>query len=188
MSTEKQNTVSNETSYTNKVEALESLVVISTIPQTRETTVGIANSPLEVPNNNPFKRKKLDQTHSTQRRDQVLDTTNVIVLDSSSTVSTDNISQEVPESVVASRRRKLEETSFCISEQVSVVTQEENSEVLCLVSESQESVKSKVNKISGIVKNKISGAKRNGKTGKLKSSSNSSDTKKGTILNFFSRV
>ncbi|PON35930.1 XPG/Rad2 endonuclease [Trema orientale] len=186
--TETQNTVPNETKYTNKVEALQKLVVPSKIHEKMETTAVITNSSSKVPNNNPFKRQKSDQTHLNQRMDQVLDATHVEVLDNS-TISTDNISQEVPESVIASRKRKLEETNLCISEQVSGVTQEENSEVLCVVSESQESVKSKVNKMSGIIKNKISGGKRKGETGKVKSSSsNNSGIKKSTILNFFSRV
>lgn len=188
MSTENQNTVSNKAKCTKKVEALEKLVVSSPIHETIETTVVITNSPLKIPDNNPFKRKRLDQTHSNQRRDQVSEATHVEVSNSSSTISTDNVSHEVPESFVVSRKRKLEETTLCISEQVSGVTQEENSEVLRLVSESQESVKSKVNKVIGITKNKISGGKRKGETGKLSSSSNSSNTKKTTILNFFSRV
>ncbi|PON62149.1 XPG/Rad2 endonuclease [Parasponia andersonii] len=179
----KQNTVANETKYTNKVEALQKLVVPSKIHERMETTAVITNSPLKVPNNNPFKRQKSDQTHSNQRMDQVLDATHAEVFDNP-TISTD-----IPGSVIASRKRKLEETNLCISEQVSGVTQEENSEVLCVVSESQESVKSKVNKMSGIIKNKISGGKSKGETGKVKSSnSNNSGIKKSSILNFFCRV
>ncbi|XP_062117972.1 exonuclease 1 [Humulus lupulus] len=185
--TEKQNTVSNERKCTNKVEALQKLVVPSSIQETVDTTVVIAKSPLKVPNNNPFKRKKFDQTHSSQRKDQTSHVEDFEVLDCS-IISTDNISHEVPESDVASRKRKLEETTPCcisISEEVSGVTQEENSEVL----ESQESVKLKINNSSSILKNKISGGKRKGRTGTLKnSSSNSSDSKKSSILNFFSRV
>lgn len=144
------------------------------------------NIPLKVPDNNPFKRRKFDQNHSDQIGSQVSCSTQVEDLDNSAISNSTNIYQEVRENGV-SRKRKIEEVTLYevekVSEQISVVTKEENSEVLCLVSESQESVNSKASKITG-------GGKMKGKIGKLKTNSvsKSSDTKKNSILNFFSRV
>ncbi|XP_030492807.2 exonuclease 1 [Cannabis sativa] len=197
--TENHNKVLNERNCTNKIEALQKLVVPSSTIQetlvTTSTTMEITKSPLKlkVPNNNPFKRKNLDQTqtHSNQRKYQNSDSTHVEDVEVSTMISCDDklsLSEEVVESVVACRKRKLEETTPCcviISEEISGVTQVENSEVF----ESQESVKLKINNNSGM-KNKMSvGKKKGGAIKTLKnSSSNSLDSKKSSILNFFSRV
>ncbi|GMN46284.1 hypothetical protein TIFTF001_015476 [Ficus carica] len=182
--TEKMNPILNEEKYINKVEALQKLIMPSTVHEVIETTT-LMDIPLNVPDNNPFKRWKFDQNHSDQIGSQVSGSTHVEDLDNSVISNGTNISQKVLENG-ASRKRKLEDLTVHkvekVSEPISVVTKEENSEVLCMVSESQESVNSKANKIAG-------GGKRKGKIGKLKSSiSKSSDTKKSTILNFFSRV
>ncbi|KAM6592463.1 hypothetical protein CsatA_000166 [Cannabis sativa] len=186
------NKVLNERNCTNKIEALQKLVVPSSTIQetlvTTSTTMEITKSPLKlkVPNNNPFKRKNLDQTqaHSNQRKDQNSDSTHVEDVEGSTMISCDD-KLSLSE---ACRKRKLEETTPCcviISEEISGVTQVENSEVF----ESQESVKLKINNNSGM-KNKMSvGKKKGGAIKTLKnSSSNSLDSKKSSILNFFSRV
>lgn len=180
--TEKMNPILNEEKYINKVEALQKLIM--PVREVIETTT-VTDIPLKVPDNNPFKRRKFDQNNSNQIGSQVSGSTQVEDLDSSVISNGTNISQKVLENG-ASRKRKVEDLTVHkvekASEPISVVTKEENSEVLCMVSESQESVNSKANKIAG-------GGKRKGKIGKLKSSiSKSSDTKKSTILNFFSRV
>lgn len=176
--TEKMNPILNEEKYINKVEALQKLIMPSTVHEVIETTT-VTDIPLNVPDNNPFKRWKFDQNHSDQIGSQVSGSAQVEDLDNSVISNGTNISQKVLENG-ASRKRKLEDLTVHkvekVSEPISVVTKEENSEVLCMVSESQESVNSKANKIAG-------GGKRKGKIG-----SKSSDTKKSTILNFFSRV
>ncbi|KAF4373590.1 hypothetical protein F8388_025284 [Cannabis sativa] len=190
--TENHNKVLNERNCTNKIEALQKLVVPSSTIQetlvTTSTTMEITKSPLKlkVPNNNPFKRKILDQTqaHSNQRKYQNSDSTHVEDVEGSTMISCDD-KLSLSE---ACRKRKLEETTPCcviISEEISGVTQVENSEVF----ESQESVKLKINNNSGM-KNKMSvGKKKGGAIKTLKnSSSNSLDSKKSSILNFFSRV
>ncbi|KAA8541322.1 hypothetical protein F0562_025285 [Nyssa sinensis] len=83
------------------------------------------------------------------------------------------------------RKRKFEEVQLdqkdSVTEQVSAVTVVEDSEILCTTPESQESVNSKFIKMND-------GEKR-GKNRKLRRSScQSSENKKSSILNFFSRV
>ncbi|KAL5545032.1 hypothetical protein UlMin_008816 [Ulmus minor] len=170
--TEEETPVSSEAKYLNKVEVLQRLILPSTTQEKETIEIPVVpKSTLEFPDNNPFKRRKFDETNSMESSDIFSLSPGYVTLD------------QIPDDD-ACRKRKLNETTLCREEQiseVSVVTLEENSDKQCMISDSQKSVNSKLNKITS--------GKKKGKNEKLKnSSSKSSDAKKTSILNFFSRV
>ncbi|KAF3437202.1 hypothetical protein FNV43_RR19955 [Rhamnella rubrinervis] len=178
----KQEPVPKKAKYVNEVGTLEKLIEPSVvIRETEETTIVERNSPLKVPDNNPFKRIKLDEMPSFQMvESQVSVVTEIESLDTFLCVSPDSLTLEVPDEEF-SWKGKPSGVVLCetkrISEVASGVTQEENLDVLRLTSQSQESVNSKPI---------VSGGKR-----KLKKKSEqlkSLETKNSSILNFFSRV
>lgn len=139
-----------------------------------QTTSVTTHIPLKIPNNNPFKRRKTDQTQSTQTVTQVEEEEDD-VLDSSLVEEGDLADIKFEEITFHQTETTVEEIPYS--------TNKEESEVLTVGFESQESVNSKPNsKIT-------SGAKRKGRFGKIKNSnSKSSGTKSSSILNYFSLV
>lgn len=178
-----QKPVSKKAKYVNEVGTLEKLIEPSAvIHETEETIIVGRNSPLKVPDNNPFKRIKLAEMPSFQTvESQVSVVTEVESLDTLC-VSPDSLTLEVPDEEFPWKIKPsgvvLCETKR-ISEEASGVTREENLDVLCLTSQSQESVNSKPNKL-------VSGGKR--KVKKKNEKIKSSEIKNSSILNFFSRV
>ncbi|GAV69156.1 XPG_N domain-containing protein/XPG_I domain-containing protein [Cephalotus follicularis] len=181
----KQNLVFTERKYFNEAVGLHKLVLPSYANGTMENTVFADDIPLQVPNNNPFKRRKVDEMNE----EQIMSTTERIIAASDDEkldalcITPDNALPKVPDNYISRKRRRseihLNQIEESIMEQVSVVTEVENSDVSCVAVESQESINSKPKEVSG----------RKGLSKKLKSGSHckSSVNKKSTILNFFSR-
>ena len=132
-----QRPVIEEAKYLNEAVALRKIMFQSEVHGTLENRIAQDETPLKIPNNNPFKRRKHNE----------------ICLD------------HIPS----------------ITEQISVVTDVDNSGIMCVTLESQESVDSKPKRVAD---RKVSSKKE-----KLKRSDcKSSERKKNSILNFFSRV
>lgn len=132
-----QRPVIEETKYLNEAVALQKIMFPSEVHGMLENKITQDETPLEIPDNNPFKKRKLNE----------------IYLD------------QIPS----------------ITEQISVVVDVDNSDIMCVTLESQESVDSKPNKVAGrkaISKNEK----------RKRSDCKSSESKKNSILNFFSRV
>ncbi|GLU18314.1 hypothetical protein SLE2022_346200 [Rubroshorea leprosula] len=155
---------------------LERLILSAKVKETKESATVFYDTPLNIPNNNPFKKRKLDE----------LDITGIKDVTEQTSDKNNNEQFEIlcvsPDEAQLSKR-KQNEISFSqgesFSEQISLVTEVESSEVLCFNTESQESVNSKPKRVSN-------GSGR-GKKGLKKDNIKSSQTK-NTILNFFSRV
>ncbi|KAJ9676858.1 hypothetical protein PVL29_022054 [Vitis rotundifolia] len=132
-----QRPVIEETKYLNEAVALQKIMFPSEVHGMLENKITQDETPLKIPDNNPFKKRKLNE----------------IYLD------------QMPS----------------ITEQISVVVDVDNSDIMCVALESQESVDSKPNKVAD--------RKATGKNEKRKRSDcKSSESKKNSILNFFSRV
>ncbi|KAL5748814.1 hypothetical protein ACOSQ2_026111 [Xanthoceras sorbifolium] len=181
----KQDTVSTGRKYFYEGAELQKLVLPLEIHETVKKTRVPEETQLKVPDNNPFKKRKLgeiclDQINSTT--EEVL----VVTEDEKSDLLCDNPDIILPEvsKNSRSRKRKFNGSHFnqeeSISKQVSVVTEVEDSN-LDNVMDSQESVNSKPKRVSkGKQRNKIEKEK----TSNCKNSVN----KNTSILNFFSRV
>lgn len=176
--TEKQTSISNDSKFFKDAAALEKLFLPSEIHGTVENTVVDNSNTLKVPDNNPFKKRKCDEIQLVQVEsiaEQVLVATdeNLDIL----CFTPDNTPLE------SARKRRLSDIhSDQIAEQISGITEVEDSEILCINFESQGSVNSKPKKVTD--------GKRRGKTEKSKrSNSKSSENKNSSsILNFFPRV
>ena len=163
--------------------ALEKLVMPLEIRKTVDSSMVKNRNPMKVPDNNPFKKMKcdeiqLDQIESmTEQVSVAIDVENFDVLCVTPYSST-------PLEVLDKSSRKRRLSDICsdqTAEQVSGITEVEDPDILCINLESQESVNSKPIKATD--------GKRRGKTEKsMKSNSKSSENKKSSILNFFSRV
>lgn len=175
--------VSNEGKYLKEAAALEKLVMPLEIHKTVDSSMVQNRNPMKVPDNNPFKKMKcdeiqLDQVESmTEQVSVAIDVENFDVLCVTPYSST-------PLEVLDKSSRKRRLSDICsdqTAEQVSGITEVEDPDILCINLESQESVNSKPIKATD--------GKRRGKTEKSKKSNcKSSENKKSSILNFFSRV
>jgi exonuclease-1 len=163
--------------------ALEKLTLPSEIHGTVENTMVENSNTLKVPDNNPFKKRKCDETQFVQIEsiaEEVLVATdeNLEIL---CLTTPDNTPLEVLDK--SARKRSLSDIhSDQIVEQVSGITEVEDSDILYINLESQGSVNSKPKKATD--------GKRRGKTEKSKRSNSkiSENKKSSSILNFFSRV
>ncbi|RVX17980.1 hypothetical protein CK203_004302 [Vitis vinifera] len=99
-----QRPVIEETKYLNEAVALQKIMFPSEVHGMLENKITQDETPLEIPDNNPFKKRKLNE----------------IYLD------------QIPS----------------ITEQISVVVDVDNSDIMCVTLESQESVDSKPNKVA----------------------------------------
>jgi exonuclease-1 len=181
--TENQISVSNESKYLKEATALEKLVVPSEILKTVEYSTVQNRNPLKVPDNNPFKKMKCDEIQLDQiesMTEEISVVTDVDNLDILCVTPYNSTPLEVLDK--SSRKRRLSDIhSDQIAEQVSEITEVEDSDILCINLESQESVSSKPKKVTdGKTRGKIEKSKR--------SNSKSSENKKNSILNFFSRI
>ncbi|CAL0332568.1 unnamed protein product [Lupinus luteus] len=174
--------VSDKDKYSDEALTLQKLIMPL---RTIENTILSDETPLKFPNNNPFKLRKAEeislvQTENTMENVSFVNSTEYIDL----CLSPDPFEEEGSE--IFSRKRKFQDIcsdQLQISdEQISGVTEVENSDILCLARESQGSVSSKTRK-SANLKGKDE-SKKISKRSKYKKGVSSS----GTILNFFSRV
>lgn len=174
--------VSCERSYLNEDAALQKLL----LPLNDHETIKVPDDvPLKVPNNNPFKKRKLDEMQLDQIQSnskEVLVVTDIEKLDVLC-ITPDIILPKAPENN-NSGKRKLHSNQLdqrqSISKEVSVITEVEDTN-LYVTTESQESVNSKPKKISkGKARSKIEKKKTN--------NCMSSVNKSTSILNFFPRV
>lgn len=174
--------VSCERSYFNGDAALQKLLLPLKVHETNEVPDDV---PLKVPDNNPFKQRKLEEMQldriksNTKEIFVVIDTEQVDVL----CTTPDIILPKAPENNY-SRKRKLHgfqlDQRRSISKTVSAITEVEDSN-LYVTTKSQESVNSKPKKI---FKGKVRSKTEKKKTNNYKCSVNKSTS----ILNFFPRV
>lgn len=176
---EEPTSASNAYKILKEAEALEKLIQPS---KTVENTTVQSSNLVKVPDNNPFKKRKWEETHL----DQIESITEQVSFATDGTLDILCLTPEnTPFEVLgeSSRKRRLSDIhSDQIAEQVSGVTDVENSNILGIKSESQESVNSKPKKVTD--------RERRGKTEKSNRSSSKSteDKKSRSILNFFSRL
>ncbi|XP_065634834.1 exonuclease 1 [Quercus suber] len=180
---EKQMSVSNEGKYLKEAAALEKLVMPLEIHKTVDSSMVQNRNPMKVPDNNPFKKMKFDEIQLDQiesMTEQVSVTIDVENFDVLCVTPYSSTPLEVLDK--SSRKRRLSDIcSDQTAEQVSGITEVEDPDIFCINLESQESVNSKPIKATD--------GKRTGKTEKSKKSNcKSSENKKSSILNFFSRV
>lgn len=177
--------ISDKDKYSNEALALEKLIMPLTTNETIKKTITSNDTPLKVPNNNPFRiRKHEEEINLVQKEDTIEEisiVSSVEYIDIDTYMSPNKFQEEGSKNL--SRKRKFE--NICLEkleetdEQVSGVTEVENCDALCLNVESQESVKSKIRNNVDLKgsekKSKISNSKKKGSNIR-------------TILNFFSRV
>ncbi|KAA3455745.1 exonuclease 1 [Gossypium australe] len=136
----------------------------------------LEETPLKVPNNNPFKKRKFDEMTelvSSKGEDEKLEMSCVFPDDSQLTF---------PDNSSLSDAGKLEISNQIdsLAERISMVREVECCETLCINMGSQESVSSKPNRVYS--------ERKRGQNVKLKSSNCNRSGTKNTILNFFARV
>ena len=159
--------------------ALEKLITPSSVPRTNEVKPVLNYKSIKTPDNNPFKRRKVDELplEPTQRVDEEVSVVSEDECALLSSATSDNLISK------SSNKRKLNEAltdqKDNAIEHISGVTQEEDLVLLELPPESQKSVNSKAS--SAIGRKRVVGKENKGK-------SNSSGIPKNSILNFFSRV
>lgn len=161
--------------------ALEKLITPLNVQRTNEDKTDLDYKSIKIPDNNPFKRRKVDEWHSdlTQSVDEEV---SVISED-----ECEELSCETPDKLKlkSSRKRKLNEALSeqmdNVTELISGITQEEDLVLLEQTPESQKSVSSKTSSVIG--RKRVVG-----KENKRKSNCNNSGIPKNSILNFFSRV
>ncbi|KAK7844722.1 exonuclease 1 [Quercus suber] len=168
--------------YLKEAAALEKLVMPLEIHKTVDSSMVQNRNPMKVPDNNPFKKMKFDEIQLDQiesMTEQVSVTIDVENFDVLCVTPYSSTPLEVLDK--SSRKRRLSDIcSDQTAEQVSGITEVEDPDIFCINLESQESVNSKPIKATD--------GKRTGKTEKSKKSNcKSSENKKSSILNFFSR-
>ena len=181
----KQELVSDKERYSDEVLALQKLIMPLETNGTVEKTIISDDTPLKVPDNNPFRIRKTEeissaQTDNTVEKVSIVSSVEYIDL----CTSPDNFEEEGSENL--SRKRKFQNISSdqlqTADEQISGVTEVEDSDVLCMNVESQGSVNSKTRK-SASLKGR-GGSEKQSKRSKCKQTCSGNRT----ILNFFSRV
>lgn len=175
----------DENKYSDEALALQKLIIPLDTKKTVKKTILSDDTPLKVPDNNPFRIRKPEEVYLVQKEDTVENVSSVNSVEYIDLcLSPNNSEEEGPKNL--SRKRtfhnicsdKLEGTD----EEVSGVTEVVDCEVLCLTVETQESVNSETRK-SADLKAKGGSEKKSKRSNSKKAGSNSR-----TILNFFSRV
>ncbi|XVF50511.1 hypothetical protein PTKIN_Ptkin04bG0107000 [Pterospermum kingtungense] len=171
--TKRQVAVSTERNYFQD-DGLEKLAFPVKTQKSKDDVV-IKEIPLKVPDNNPFKRRKLDEI-------QIAETKDIAEL-----VALKGGDDKLEISYVFPDLSFLSETKLEISnqidstaDQISMVTEVESSEALHINMGSQESISSKPKRVYG--------GRGRGLSQKLKRSNSKNSETKNSILNFFSRV
>ncbi|KAL1318426.1 hypothetical protein AAHE18_15G205200 [Arachis hypogaea] len=166
--------------------ALEKLIMPLETNETIEKTIIFDDTPLKVPNNNPFKIMKTEETSFSVQTDNKTTFEKVSIASNEEYIdlcTPPDSFEEEKESQNLSRKREFQ--NICSDEPVSGVTQEElDSDVVCLNVESQGSVNSKTSMKNGSGSKGRCGREKQSKRGKFKQAL----TGNRTILSFFSRV
>ncbi|KAJ1392017.1 XPG/Rad2 endonuclease [Sesbania bispinosa] len=181
--------LSDKDKYSNEAVALQKLIMPLGTNGTVKKTFKSENTPLKVPDNNPFRIRKPEEVclvHTEDKVEELSIVNSVEYIDIDMCMSPYTFQEEGCES--PSRKRKFEEICLdkleATDEQVSGVTEIENCEVLCLTVESQESVNSESRK-SAALKGRGESEK---KSKRSNSKSKKTESNNRTILSFFSRV
>ncbi|RDX88235.1 Exonuclease 1, partial [Mucuna pruriens] len=170
--------LSDEDKYSKEALTLQKLIMPLGKKGTEEKTIISDDTPLKVPDNNPFRIRKNEETY------QPKDTAEKVSVASSMEytdlcMSPDNFQEEGSENL--SRKRKshniFSDKVEATCEPVSGVTEVEKSDVVCITMESPESINSENKKIADL-KGRSESKKKSKKTG----------SNNRTLLNFFSRV
>ncbi|XVE58835.1 hypothetical protein DITRI_Ditri04bG0200800 [Diplodiscus trichospermus] len=144
----------------------------------------LEETPLEVPDNNPFKKRKLDEIHITETKD-ITELVSVKGKDEKLEilcVFPGNSELTFPDnSSMSEGKLEISNQMENNAEQISVVTDVGSSETLCINMGSQESVSSKPRSVL------FSGSRR-GQIQRLKRSNSKNSEAKNSILNFFAPV
>ncbi|XP_039031401.1 exonuclease 1-like [Hibiscus syriacus] len=143
---------------------------------TKKENAVLKETPLNVPNNNPFKKRKLEDVTklvSSEGKDEKLEISCVFPDNSQLTFSENDC--------LSDRKLQISNQIESIAEQISMVTEVELADTLCINMGSQESVSS-----DSRPKRVFSG--RRVQNDKLKRSNHNSSEAKNSILNFFARV
>ncbi|MED6194867.1 hypothetical protein PIB30_032523 [Stylosanthes scabra] len=166
--------------------ALEKLIMPLETNEALEKTIISDDTPLKVPNNNPFKIMRTEETSFSVQTDDKTTSEKVSVASNVEYIdlcTPPDSFEEEKESQNLPRKRKFQ--NICSDKPVSGVTQEEpDSDVICLNVESQGSVNSKTSKKNGAGLKGRCGSEKQSKKGKFKQALAGNRT----ILNFFSRV
>ncbi|KAK7314630.1 hypothetical protein VNO77_33157 [Canavalia gladiata] len=176
--------LSDKDKYSDEALTLQKLIMPLEKNGPEEQAIISDNTPLKVPNNNPFRIGKLEETCLVQTKDKVEEVSVVSSVEyTDECISPDISHEEGSENLLGKRKfQNISDKVEANDEQVSGVTEVENTDTLCMIVESQESVNSKTRKI-GDLKGKSQGEKKSKRSNSKKMGSNNR-----TILNFFSRV
>lgn len=172
--TKRQAAVSTERNYFRDA-GLEKLA-LPVKTRTNKDNVVLEEIPLKVPNNNPFKRKKLDEIQIAETKD----TAELVALkggDEKLEISCVFSDSSFMSGTILEISNQIESSA----EQISMVTEVESSEALYINTASQESISSKPKQASN-------GRGRSCLSEKLKRSNSKNSETKSSILNFFARV
>lgn len=172
--------LSDKDKYSDEALALQKLIMPLGKNETEEKTILSFDTPLKVPDNNPFRIRKNEETYQTKDTIEKGSVTSSLEY-SDLCMSPDNFEEEGSENL--SKKRKFQ--NICsekveATELVSGVTEVEKSDILCLM-DSQESINSESKKIADL-KGRSESKKKSNRSNKKTESNNR------TILSFFSRV
>lgn len=154
--------------------------------RTEEKTTVSDNTLLKVPDNNPFRIRRNEERYQT--KDNVENISVASCLEYTDLcMSPDNFQEEGSDENLLKKRKfqnTLSDKAEATFEPVSVVTEAEKSDVVCLTVESPESVTSETKIIADLKGKSESKKKSNRRSNSKKTGSNNNRT----LLHFFSRV
>jgi len=175
----------DEDKYSNEALALEKLIMPLGTVGTEEKTIVSDNTPLKVPDNNPFRIRKNEERYQTKENVEKISVASSMEY-TDLCMSPDNFQEEGSDGNLLKKRKFLNTLSDKVEatyEPVSVVTEAEKSYV-CLTVESPESVTSEPKIIADLKGRSESKKKSNRRSNRKKTGSNNNRT----LLHFFSRV
>ncbi|XP_047163328.1 exonuclease 1-like [Vigna umbellata] len=176
----------DEEKYSNEFLDLRKLIMPLGTIRTEEKTTVSDNTPLKVPDNNPFRIRRNDERYQT--KDNVENISFASSLEYTDLcMSPDNFQEEGSDGNLLKKRKiqnTLSDKAEATCEPVSVVTEAEKSDVVCLTVESPESVTSETKIIADLKGRSESKKKSNRRSNSKKTGSNNNRT----LLHFFSRV
>ncbi|XP_027923959.1 exonuclease 1 isoform X1 [Vigna unguiculata] len=175
----------DEDKYSNEALALEKLIMPLGTVGTEEKTIVSDNTPLKVPDNNPFRIRKNEERYLTKENVEKISVASSMEY-TDLCMSPDNFQEEGSDGNLLKKRKFLNTLSDKVEatyEPVSVVTEAEKSDV-CLTVESPESVTSEPKIIADLKGRSESKKKSNRRSNSKKTGSNNNRT----LLHFFSRV
>ncbi|KAG2385141.1 Exonuclease 1 [Vigna angularis] len=176
----------DEEKYSNEFLDLRKLIMPLGTIRTEEKTTVSDNTPLKVPDNNPFRVRRNEERYQT--KDNVENISVASSLEYTDLcMSPDNFQEEGSDGNLLKKRKiqnTLSDKAEATCEPVSVVTEAEKSDVVCLTVESPESVTSETKIIADLKGRSESKKKSNRRSNSKKTGSNNNRT----LLHFFSRV